>query len=188
MSLRSLAIVKDLKLFKVFFEQSKSRSPLFFSVIKSLKSRAYLKSHYRLLLNGFRISKLTQSSCEVIIPKNWLNENDQNQIDDSAFFNAAHFAAEIFWNHINPEPRIWSMSLQSSHIEVLGALSKDLKSIRLKTHLSFQDKENIFFMLRESHKAEMNLFFDGMSADDQLLCQIELKYRVISQPQMYIEG
>ncbi|MFN7905607.1 MAG: hypothetical protein ACK5P5_10535, partial [Pseudobdellovibrionaceae bacterium] len=99
MSLRSLAIVKDLKLFKVFFEQSKSWSPLFFSVLKSLKSRAYLKSHYRLLLNGFRISKLTQSSCEVIIPKNWLNENDQNQIDDSAFFNAAHFAAEIFWNH-----------------------------------------------------------------------------------------
>lgn len=192
MSLRPLAIVKDLKSLKVFIERSQILSPLLVAAIRSLKSRAQLqnavKKHSRLLLHGFRVARLTTTSCEIVIPKTWFTEGSQQEIHESAFVNAAHFGADIFWQFINPEPRIWFARLQSSHVEVIGILPPTLQKVRLRMNFPFQERENLFFALREGQTTEMNLHFDGMSVEDQLVCQIELKYKVFSQPQMSIEG
>lgn len=188
MSLRSLAIVKDLKLLKVFFERSKSHSPMLYVALRTLKSQAFLKNQSRRLLHDFRIAKLNATVCEIIVPKKWMNENQNQCIDAAVLVSAAHFGAEIYWNYINPEPSLWCMQLQSSHVEVLSPLSAELKQVRLKIGLEFQEKENLFFMLREKQESELVLIFDGMSVDEQLICQIELKYKVIGRPQMKIAG
>jgi hypothetical protein len=188
MSLRSLAIVKDLKLLKVFFERSKRYSPMLYTAIRALKSQAFLKNQSRLLLHGFRISKLNASVCEIVIPKNWINENDSQCIEDSTLVSGAHFGADVYWDYINPEPRLWFAQLQSSHVEILTPFSEDLKQIRLKIGLDFQERENLFFMMREKQESRLTLIFDGMNLDEQLICQIELKYKVISRPQKLISG
>ena len=192
MSLRPLAIVKDLKSLKVFLEQSKRLSPLLFAAVRSLNSRAQLQSalkkHSRILLHGFRVAKLSTTDCEIVIPKTWFTEGPQHEIHESTFASAAHFGADVFWQFINPEPRIWFARLQSSHVEIIGTMPATLQKVKLRMHFPFQERENLFFALREGQGAEMSLHFDGMSVEDKLVCQIELKYKVFSQPQMSIEG
>ncbi len=188
MSLRHLAIAKDLKFVKVVWEKAKTLFPQAGYVLDSLNSKAILKNHLKMGLSGFRLARLTKSGCEVIVPNNWLNQDSQNRIEQTALINAAHFAAEIFWYQINPEPHLWEMSLKSSYMEIIGAIPEKLRQIRLKTSVTFEEKENLFFALREHHEGDFSLFFDGMSMDEQLLCQIELKFVISGRPQMALTG
>ncbi len=119
---------------------------------------------------GFRVTRLSDTQIEMIIPCKFRNRNDQGQLHVATFLPAALEATQIFWQrHLDGAVEIQLMS------EVLKVHQMIAEDARLRTEVSVAYREFVLSQLRESPCQMIEMKFQIYGSQDRLSAELDLK-------------
>lgn len=122
---------------------------------------------------GFRVTRISDTQIELIIPWKFRNRNDQGHLHEATLLPAAIEAAQIFWQrHLESPIEIQLLSESSKIHQVMT------EDARLRTEVSSGYREFIQSQLRENPRQIVEMKFQIYGAQDRLNAEIDFKILV----------
>jgi hypothetical protein len=122
---------------------------------------------------GFRVTRISDSQIEIVIPWKFRNRNDQGHLHEATLLPAAIEAAQIFWQrHLEGPIEIQLLSESSKIHQVMN------EDARLRAEIPSGYREFILSQLRENPRQAVEMKFQIYGAQDRLNAEIEIKILV----------
>lgn len=129
----------------------------------------FIKPHHLAL--GLRVSRLSTSKIEVVVPDRWKNQTDNGEIDPGILTSAAVMAAQLLLRRMDI-PDLGPLALEEMHFVRLSRLTGELRG---RLELAKLSQEAFRAELKKNSTAKLELmmiFYDGFEkrlADCQLI-------------------
>lgn len=127
---------------------------------------------------GFRISKLTETQIEIVIPYRQKSLNDQNEIHESILLAAGLEAVQWIWIKQFPVGQIQTQ-IQSYHWQKMKAAQSEQ---RVRYSLEPDRREIILSNLRLNVQQELEATVCFFDENEQLTSELYFKMNLIHQP------
>lgn len=129
---------------------------------------------------GFRVSKLTDTHIEMVIPTRTRNQNENSELHEGALLTAGIEAAKLLWMRHAPLGT-FQLRVKKVNMEVLQKINQEC---RVRMELTETQREKILSELRQ--KTELNLentlvFFDD---NEQVLAELTLEMQAEYTPSL----
>jgi hypothetical protein len=122
---------------------------------------------------GFRVTRISDSQIEIVIPWKFRNRNDQGHLHEATLLPAAIEAAQIFWQrHLEGPIEIQLLSESSKIHQVMN------EDARLRAEIPSGYREFILSQLREKSATSSRNEISNYGAQDRLNAEIEIKILV----------
>lgn len=125
-----------------------------------------------------RISRLSLSSIEIIVPAKSKNLNSNNEIDEGILLSSALYGIQLLWEKRKPEGPT-EIRMTAAQIEILKPRRGNL---RLRTELGEIAREAIFAELVQNSRSHQDFSVQIFDEHDQIVAQIFLKIEFQHQP------
>ena len=125
---------------------------------------------------GLRVSRLSDTQVEMILPARTHNLNEQNKIHEGALITAAIEAAKLLWSRHSPMGN-FEINISKAELEVFKVLGNEC---RLRMELSETNREAHLGEIRDRREstadAEIKFFDDHEQQTAEVRLQLQLKH------------
>lgn len=129
---------------------------------------------------GLRITRLSDSQIEVVLPARTRNMNDKKLIHEAAFLAAAIEGARTLWERHAPLGE-FHLFARKSEIEILKPIGED---VRLRLEISEALRESALAEIRRHRKSEVDLMVQAFDEKDSVVAEINLNLEMRHTPSL----
>lgn len=127
---------------------------------------------------GLKMTRLTDTQLEMVIPNRTHNLNDNNQIHEGALATAAMEAAKLLWMRHAP---LGNFEILVTHFE-LEVIRSTKEECRLRMELSENSRELILAEIREHREAKTQAELKFFDQYDQAIADVRLQLQFKHTP------